>query len=77
MTATTRGAEEAAALGREWAMFKGKVDPPLFEDVRRRLEYQAGARDRVARCHRAVFSQAQRHCGRARPRWKHPNRFEA
>jgi alpha-glucuronidase len=37
-----QGAEEAAELGREWATLKGKVDPRLFDDVRARLEYQAG-----------------------------------
>lgn len=36
------GAEEAAELGNEWAAQQGKVDPTLFKDVRRRLEYQAG-----------------------------------
>ncbi len=37
-----QGAEEAAELGQEWAALKGKVDPKLYEDVRARLEYQAG-----------------------------------
>lgn len=37
-----QGAQEAARLGEEWATLKGKVDPNLFEDVRARLEYQAG-----------------------------------
>ena len=37
-----QGAEEAARLGEEWATLKGKVDPKLYEDVRARLEYQAG-----------------------------------
>jgi alpha-glucuronidase len=37
-----QGAEEAARLGEEWATVKGKVDPRLYEDVRARLEYQAG-----------------------------------
>jgi alpha-glucuronidase len=37
-----QGAEEAAELGREWATLKGKVDAKLFDDVRARLEYQAG-----------------------------------
>jgi len=36
------GAEEAAELAREWATLKGKVDPTLYEDMRARLEYQAG-----------------------------------
>jgi alpha-glucuronidase len=37
-----QGAAEAAELGTEWATLKGRVDPKLFEDVRARLEYQAG-----------------------------------
>jgi alpha-glucuronidase len=36
------GAEEAAELGAEWATLKGRIDPALFDDVRKRLEYQAG-----------------------------------
>jgi alpha-glucuronidase len=36
------GADEAARLVDEWATLKSKVDPALFEDVRARLEYQAG-----------------------------------
>jgi alpha-glucuronidase len=37
-----QGADEAARLGDEWATLKGKIDPKLYEDVRARLEYQAG-----------------------------------
>jgi alpha-glucuronidase len=37
-----KGAEEAAELGKEWATLKGRVDPALYDDVRARLEYQAG-----------------------------------
>jgi alpha-glucuronidase len=37
-----QGAAEAAELGKEWATLKGRIDPALFEDVRTRLEYQAG-----------------------------------
>ena len=37
-----QGADEAAKLGREWATLKGRVDNKLYEDVRARLEYQAG-----------------------------------
>jgi alpha-glucuronidase len=37
-----KGAEEAAELGREWATLKRHVDPALFDDVKARLEYQAG-----------------------------------
>jgi alpha-glucuronidase len=36
------GAAEAAELGTEWATLKGRIDPALFDDVRMRLEYQAG-----------------------------------
>jgi alpha-glucuronidase len=36
------GAAEAAELGNEWATLKGRVDDKLYEDVRARLEYQAG-----------------------------------
>ncbi len=37
-----QGAEEAAALGSEWATLKGSVDPKLYDDVKARLEYEAG-----------------------------------
>jgi alpha-glucuronidase len=37
-----QGAAEAAELGTEWATLKGRIDPALFDDVRTRLEYQAG-----------------------------------
>ena len=37
-----QGAAEAAELEAEWATLKGRVDDKLFEDVRARLEYQAG-----------------------------------
>ena len=37
-----QGAHEAARLGEEWATLKGRVDDRLFDDVRARLEYQAG-----------------------------------
>jgi alpha-glucuronidase len=37
-----QGAQEAARLGNEWATLKDKIDPPLFNDVAARLEYQAG-----------------------------------
>jgi alpha-glucuronidase len=37
-----RGANEAAALGREWATLEGRIDPALFSDVQARLAYQAG-----------------------------------
>jgi alpha-glucuronidase len=37
-----QGAAEAAELGTEWATLKGHVDPALFDDVRARLDYQAG-----------------------------------
>jgi alpha-glucuronidase len=36
------GAEQAAELAREWATLKGRIDPTLYENVRARLEYQAG-----------------------------------
>ncbi len=36
------GAAEAAQLGAEWATLKGKIDPQLYNNVRARLEYQAG-----------------------------------
>jgi alpha-glucuronidase len=36
------GADEAAELGKEWATLKGRIDDKLYEDVRARLEYQAG-----------------------------------
>ena len=37
-----KGAEEAAELGKEWETLKGHVDAALYDDVRARLEYQAG-----------------------------------
>lgn len=37
-----QGADEAAELGREWATLDGKIDPALFADMQKRLEYQAG-----------------------------------
>jgi alpha-glucuronidase len=37
-----KGAAEAAELGKEWETLKGRVDPALYDDVRARLEYQAG-----------------------------------
>jgi alpha-glucuronidase len=36
------GVAEAAELGNEWATLKGRIDDKLYEDVRARLEYQAG-----------------------------------
>ncbi len=37
-----QGATEAAQLLEEWATLKGRIDPALYEDMRARLEYQAG-----------------------------------
>jgi alpha-glucuronidase len=36
------GAAQAAQLGMEWATLKGRIDPGLYEEMRARLEYQAG-----------------------------------
>ena len=36
------GAAQAALLGNEWATLKSRVDSKIYEDVRARLEYQAG-----------------------------------
>ncbi|MGO9317091.1 MAG: alpha-glucuronidase family glycosyl hydrolase [Terracidiphilus sp.] len=36
------GAAQAAGLADEWASLKGRIDPALYENVRARLEYQAG-----------------------------------
>jgi alpha-glucuronidase len=36
------GAEQAANFGREWAKLEGRIDQPLYEQVRDRLRYQAG-----------------------------------
>jgi alpha-glucuronidase len=36
------GAEEAAELGREWATLEGRIDQPLYAQMRDRLVYQAG-----------------------------------
>ncbi len=37
-----QGAAEAEQLGEEWAALKGRIDAKLYDDVRARLEYQAG-----------------------------------
>ena len=37
-----QGAQEAADLGKQWATLKGRVETALFDDVRARIEYQAG-----------------------------------
>jgi alpha-glucuronidase len=37
-----QGAAEAADLGKQWATLKGRIDASMFNDVRARLEYQAG-----------------------------------
>jgi alpha-glucuronidase len=37
-----QGAEQAAHLVDEWALLKGRIDPGLYEQMRARLEYQAG-----------------------------------
>jgi alpha-glucuronidase len=37
-----QGAEQAAQLAEEWASLKGRIDPGLYEQMRARLDYQAG-----------------------------------
>jgi alpha-glucuronidase len=37
-----QGAQQAAQLVEEWASLKGRIDAPLYEQMRARLEYQAG-----------------------------------
>jgi alpha-glucuronidase len=37
-----QGAEQAAEFARQWATLEGRIDQPLYEKVRDRLEYQAG-----------------------------------
>jgi alpha-glucuronidase len=37
-----QGAEEAAHLGAEWATLEGKIDPQIYDEMRKRLDYQAG-----------------------------------
>jgi len=37
-----QGAEEAAGLGAEWATLEGKIDPKIYDEMRKRLAYQAG-----------------------------------
>jgi alpha-glucuronidase len=37
-----QGAEEAARLGQEWGALEGKVDPKSYDEMHKRLEYQAG-----------------------------------
>jgi alpha-glucuronidase len=37
-----QGAEEAARLGQEWATLEGKIDPKIYDEMHKRLEYQAG-----------------------------------
>jgi alpha-glucuronidase len=36
------GVEQAARLGAEWATLEGKIDPKIYDEMRKRLEYQAG-----------------------------------
>ncbi len=36
------GAEAAARLGAEWATLEGKIDPKIYDEMHKRLEYQAG-----------------------------------
>ena len=36
------GAAQAAHLVNQWDTLKARIDPPIFQDVRRRLVYQAG-----------------------------------
>jgi alpha-glucuronidase len=72
-----QGAAEAAELGAEWATLKGRVDPALFDDVRKRLEYQAGHamvwRDAIVQYFFKVSGIADEH-GRA---GHYPGRLEA
>lgn len=37
-----QGAEQATRLVEEWASLKGRIDPGIYEQMRARLEYQAG-----------------------------------
>jgi alpha-glucuronidase len=37
-----QGADQAARLAEEWDSLKGRVDPGIYEQMRARLEYQAG-----------------------------------
>jgi alpha-glucuronidase len=37
-----QGADQAAQLVEEWASLKGRIDPGIYEQMRARLEYQAG-----------------------------------
>ena len=72
-----QGAEEAADLGKQWATLKGKLDPALFENVRARLEYQAGHaivwRDAIVQYFLKLSGIPDEH-GRA---GHHPGRLEA
>jgi alpha-glucuronidase len=72
-----QGAQEAAELGKEWATLKGKIDPRLYEDVRARLEYQAGHaivwRDAIVQYFLKLSGIADQH-GRA---GNFPGRLEA
>jgi alpha-glucuronidase len=72
-----QGAAEAAELGAEWATLKGRIDPGLFEDVRKRLEYQAGHaivwRDAIVQYFLKLSGIADEH-GRA---GHYPGRLEA
>jgi alpha-glucuronidase len=36
------GAEAAARLGQEWTTLEGKIDPKIYNEMHKRLEYQAG-----------------------------------
>src|SRR5205814_407824 len=72
-----QGAEEAAELGKEWAGLKGRIDDTLYDDVRPRLEYQAGHamvwRDAIVRYFLKLSGIADEH-GRA---GHFPGRLEA
>ena len=50
-----------AACASDWATLKGRIDPTLYAEMRARLRLSGRPRHRLARCRRAVLSQAQRH----------------
>ena len=61
-----QGAEQAAELVNEWATLKGRIDPALYERRARAPRIPGRPRHRLARRHRAVLPQAQRHSRRTR-----------
>jgi alpha-glucuronidase len=72
-----QGAEEAAELGKEWATLEGRIDQKIFDEMKARLNYQAGHaivwRDAVVQYFLKLSGISDGH-GRA---GHYPGRYEA